>query len=167
MAAWLFSAGISHPNHLPHVPSGCLPSVNSRPCPWVSLQCLCSSSQLMCLVWDLFLSRVCMTVARIVCVILIPFRLPQISCFILSLKCFCCDQNSFPDVGIGPLLQFPNPPRAGLVLLTILFFFLIPSCYPVLKVKVGHLCPTLCNPMDYSPWNSPGHNTGVASLSLL
>ena len=28
---------------------------------------------------------------------------------------------------------------------------------------------TLCNPMDwlYSPWNSPGPNTGVGSLSLL
>ena len=96
------------------------------------------------------LSRVCITVARIVCVILIPFRLPQISCFILSLKCFCSDQNSCPDVGIGPLLQFPNPPRAGLVLLTILFFLLIPSSYPVLKVKVTQLCPTLCNPMDYT-----------------
>ena len=28
-------------------------------------------------------------------------------------------------------------------------------------------CPTLCNPMDYSPWNSPGQNTGVGRLSLL
>ena len=25
----------------------------------------------------------------------------------------------------------------------------------------------LCNPVDYSPWNSPGQNTGVGSLSLL
>ena len=25
----------------------------------------------------------------------------------------------------------------------------------------------LCDPMDYSPWNSPGQNTGVGSLSLL
>ena len=73
------------------------------------------------------LSRACMTVARIICVILILFRLPQISCFIFSLKCFCSNQNSCPDVGIGPLLQFPNPPRAGPVLLTILFFLLIPS----------------------------------------
>ena len=31
------------------------------------------------------------------------------------------------------------------------------------KVKVAQLCPTLCDPMDYtySPWNSPGQNTGV------
>ena len=26
---------------------------------------------------------------------------------------------------------------------------------------------TLCGPMDCSPWNSPGQNTGVGSLSLL
>ena len=28
-------------------------------------------------------------------------------------------------------------------------------------------CPTLCDPMDCSPWNSPGQNTGVESLFLL
>ena len=37
----------------------------------------------------------------------------------------------------------------------------------ILKVKVAELCPTLCDPMDYSPWNSPGQNTGVGSPSLL
>ena len=35
------------------------------------------------------------------------------------------------------------------------------------KVKVTQSCPTLCDPMDYSPWNSPGQNIGVGSLSLL
>ena len=34
-----------------------------------------------------------------------------------------------------------------------------------MKVKVAQLCPTLCDPMD--PWNSPGQNTRVGSLSLL
>ena len=34
------------------------------------------------------------------------------------------------------------------------------------KVKVAQLCLTLCDPMD-SPWNSPGQNTEVGSLSLL
>ena len=30
------------------------------------------------------------------------------------------------------------------------------------KVKVTQSCPTLCNPLDlYSPWNSPGQNTGL------
>ena len=55
------------------------------------------------------------------CLILIPFRLPQISCFTLSLKCFSFDSDNCPSVGIGPLLQFPHRPRAGLVLLTLLF----------------------------------------------
>ena len=36
------------------------------------------------------------------------------------------------------------------------------------KVKVTQLCLTLCDPHGlYSPWNSPGQNTGVSSLSLL
>ena len=35
------------------------------------------------------------------------------------------------------------------------------------KMKVTQSCLTLCNPMDYSPWNSPGQNAGVGSLSLL
>ena len=36
------------------------------------------------------------------------------------------------------------------------------------KVNVTQSCPTLCDPMDYnSPWNSPGQNTGVSSLSIL
>ena len=58
--------------------------------------------------------------------ILIPFRLPQISCFTLSLKCFPSDSDNCPDVGIGPLLQFPYPLRAGPVLITLLFFPLVP-----------------------------------------
>ena len=36
-----------------------------------------------------------------------------------------------------------------------------------MKAKVIQLCPTLCDPMDCSPRNSPGWNTGVGSLSLL
>ena len=39
----------------------------------------------------------------------------------------------------------------------------------IVKVKVAQLCLTFCDPTDcmYSPWNSPGQNTGVGSLSLL
>ena len=66
------------------------------------------------------------------CLILIPFRLPQISCFPLSLKYFSSDSDSCPDMGIGSLLQFPHPPRAGPVLLKLLFFPLVPSSYQVL-----------------------------------
>ena len=70
------------------------------------------------------------------CLSLISFRLPQISCFTLSLKCFSSDSDNCPDVGIGPLLQFPHPPRAGPVLLTLLFFPLDP--YPT------EFCAVLC-----------------------
>ena len=34
------------------------------------------------------------------------------------------------------------------------------------KVKVTQPCWTLCDPV-YSPWNSPGQNTGLDSLSHL
>ena len=34
-------------------------------------------------------------------------------------------------------------------------------------VKVTQLCLTLCDPMDYSPWNSLDQNTRVGRLSLL
>ena len=67
------------------------------------------------------------------CLILIPFRLPQISCFTLSLKCFSSDSGNCPSVGIGPLLQFPHLPRAGPVLLTLLFSPLVLSSYWVLR----------------------------------
>ena len=63
------------------------------------------------------------------CLILIPFRLPQISCFTLSLKCFSSDADICPDVGIRLLLQFRPPPRAGPALLTLLFFPLVPLSY--------------------------------------
>ena len=61
--------------------------------------------------------------------ILIPFRLPQISCFTLSLKSFPSDSDNFAAVGTGPLLQFPYPLKAGWALLTLLFFPLVPSSY--------------------------------------
>ena len=36
------------------------------------------------------------------------------------------------------------------------------------EVKVAQSCPTLCNPHGLqSPWNSPGQNSGVGSLSVL
>ena len=37
-------------------------------------------------------------------------------------------------------------------------------CYK--DVKVAQSCPTLCDPMDCSPWISLGQKTGVGSLSL-
>ena len=70
------------------------------------------------------------------CLILIPFRLPQISCFMLSLKCFSSDSDSCPYVRSGPLLQLPNPPRAGPVLLTLPFPPLVPSSCRVLRGSI-------------------------------
>ena len=70
------------------------------------------------------------------CLILIPFRLSQISCFTLSLKCFSSDSDNCPDVGIRPLLQFPYPPRAGPVLLTLLFSPRVPSSCRVLHGSI-------------------------------
>ena len=46
------------------------------------------------------------------CLILIPFRLPQISCFTLSLKCFCSDSDNCPVMEIGRLASVP-PPTEG------------------------------------------------------
>ena len=58
-------------------------------------------------------------------------RLPQISCFTLSLKCFSSDPDNYSNVETGNLLQFSHPPRAGPGLLTLLFFppssFILPS----------------------------------------
>ena len=70
------------------------------------------------------------------CLSLIPFRLPQISCFSLNLKCFSSDSDNCPNVVLGPLLQFPHAPRAGPVLLTLLFFSLVSSFYWVLRGSI-------------------------------
>ena len=45
------------------------------------------------------------------CLSLIPFRLPQISCFTLSLKCFFSDSDSCPPVGIRPPASVPLPTK--------------------------------------------------------
>ena len=74
------------------------------------------------------------------CLILIPVRLPQISCFTLSLKYFSSDSDNFPTVGIETLLQFPHPPRVGPVLLILLFFPIVPSSY---RVLCGSICSFL------------------------
>ena len=127
-AAWLSSTGISHHSLLPHIPLICLSSVNSSPRPGIAPQSLNSSSQLLCFqgtcvpVWGTY------SYGKD-CLILIPFRLLQISCFTSSLDCFSSDSDNYPNVGIRPLLQFPHPPRASPVLVTLLFFSLVPSYY--------------------------------------
>ena len=131
VAARLSSTAISHHDLLPHIPSIGLSAVNSSPRPGIASQSLYSSSQL------LHFLETCVPVRGMYgcgkdCLILIPFRLPQISCFTLSLKCFSSDSDNYPNVGTGPLLQFPHLLRAGPVLLTLLFFPLVLLSYQVL-----------------------------------
>ena len=130
MAAWLFSTGISHHNLLPHIPSVRLSTVNSSPHAGIAPQSLRSSSQLLPLQGELcpYHGYVWLWQG----LILIPFRLPRMSCFTLSLKSFSSDSDNCLNVGFGPLLQFPDQPRAGPVLLTVLFFPLVLSSYRVL-----------------------------------
>ena len=106
MDAWLSSTGISHHDLLPHLPLICLSTVNSSPQPGITPHSPNSSSSCCAFqgthipVWGMYgYSKDCL--------IFIPFRLPQISCFTLSLKCFSSDSDNCPDVGIRPLLQFP------------------------------------------------------------
>ena len=129
MAARLSSTGISHHNLLPHIPSIRLSTVNSSPHPGIAPKSLNSSSQLLCL--PRYVSVPGMYRFGKDSLILIPFRLPQISCFTLSFKCLSSDLDNCPVVGIGPLLQSPHPLRAGPALPTLLFFppcsFILPS----------------------------------------
>ena len=131
MAACLSSTGISHHNLLPHGPSVHLFTVNSGIAP----QSLRSTPQMLHLLGDLH-SFLAYESCGKDCLILIPFRLPQISCFTLSLKCFSSDSNNCPNVGILPLLPFPHSRRAGPVLLTLLFFSLVPLSYGVLSGSI-------------------------------
>ena len=131
MDAWLSSTGISHHDLLPHLPLICLSTVNSSPQPGITPHSPNSSSQLLCLPGNLHPCPGIYGCSKD-CLIVIPFRLPQISCFTLTLKCFSSDSENCPDVGIRPLLQFPHPSRADPVLLTLLFFLLRPFSYRVL-----------------------------------
>ena len=144
MAAWISSTGISHHNLLPHIPSIQLSAVNSSPCPGIASQSLNSSSQPLHLPGNL---SPCLRYVQLwQDLILIPFRLPQISCFTLSLLCFSSDSDNCPDVGIWSLFHFPHPPRAGPVL-TLLLFPLVPLSYKVLRGSVcsfplvSYFCP--------------------------
>ena len=131
MAARLSSTGFFHYSLFLHFPSIHLSAVNSSPHLEIAPQSLNSSSQPLSLPAD-----VCPCLGYVWlqqgCLILIPFRLPQISCFTLSLKCFSSDSDNSPRVGIRPLLQFPHPLRAGPVLLTLLFLPLVSLFYRVL-----------------------------------
>ena len=111
MAAWLSSTGISHHNLIPRIPLSRLSTVNKSPCPGISPQALNSSSHPLPLPGDPHAWH--MYGFGKDCLILIPFRLLQISCFTLRLKCFSSDSDNCPTVGIRLLLQFPYPLKTG------------------------------------------------------
>ena len=118
MAAQLSSTGISHHSLLPHIPSICLSAVNSIPHPGIAPHFPNSSSQPLrllgdprpCAGYDL---RPCLGYVwhgcGKDCLILIPFRLPQISCFTLSLKCFSSDSDNCPRCGGWTPASVPSP----------------------------------------------------------
>ena len=93
----------SLPSH-PLDPSLHLSAVNSSPHPGIAPKSLNSSSQPLHLPGDLF---PCLGYAWLWQGLSDSrsFRLPQVSCFSLSLKCFSSDSDNCPDVGIRPLLQ--------------------------------------------------------------
>ena len=127
----LSSIGISFHNLFPHIPSIRLSIVNSSPHLGIAPQSLNPSSSC-CAFQEIYVPVQGIYGCGQDCLILIPFKLPQISCFILSLKCFSSDSDNCPDVGIGPLLLFPHSPRSGPILITLLFLPLLPSSYGVL-----------------------------------
>ena len=130
MATRLSSTGMYHHNLLLNIPLIHLSSVNSSPHPGIAPQSLNSSSQLLPF-QETHVPAQCIYGCGKDCLILIPFRLPEISYFTVSLKCFS-DSDNCPAVVIRPLLQFPHLVRAGPVLLTLLFLSLVPLSYRVL-----------------------------------
>ena len=111
MSAWPSSTGISHHNLLPHIPSIRLSTVNSSPHHGIAPQSLNSSSQPLCLPKTSIPIRG-MYGCNKDCLILIPFRLPQISCFTISLKCFSSDSDNCPSVRNQTFASVP-PPAEG------------------------------------------------------
>ena len=82
--AWLSFTSISHCDLLPWVPSGYHSAGNSPPCPRIALQSLCSRPQLLHFLGDLSPCPGTYGCGRIVCVILIPSGLSQISYFTIQ-----------------------------------------------------------------------------------
>ena len=91
--AWLSSTCISHHNLLPHIPLIRLSAVNNSPRLGIDPQSINSSSQRLCLPGDMC-PCLDMYGCDKDCLILIPFRLPQISCYTFSLKCFSSDSDN-------------------------------------------------------------------------
>ena len=110
---------------LPQVLLSCLPAVNSKPCPGIAFQSLCSSSQLLH-----FLGDVCPCPEYIWLqqglFVWLSFHLDchrSAASLSNSLKCFTSSHTVVLMWGIWPLLQFLYPPEVNPVLLS----FFLPS----------------------------------------
>ena len=77
------------------------------------------------------LSRICMATAKTVC-FLFHLSCHKSAVSLSALNISPLTQTLALVWEIGPLLQFPQPPRADPVLLILLFFPLVPSSYRVL-----------------------------------
>ena len=157
MAAWLSSTGISHRDLLSHIPSIHFSAVSSSPRPGIAPQSLTSSSQLLHLRGELCPYQGYIWLWQ--GLILIPFRVPQISCFTLSLKCFSSDPDNCPQSGDETPASVPPPaegrsrptdtpvfpPSSFCVVLHTLFQWSgIPVCSQLVFCK--HLCVSRCIP---------------------
>ena len=114
----------------PSISSGRLPIVKNSPgSPWDCSPIPASSSQPLCALVDLHpCLEVCRTMAWMVCVVLTPFRLLQISCFTLIVSDVSPpSQPIAPDTGISPLLQLTNPQLQFVLLSLLLPSFLHPT----------------------------------------
>ena len=107
MAARLFSTGYFLPQSPPSHPLNQSLHSQQQPLPWD-----CSTNPKLQLPAAApsrgpeSLSGVCMAVAKTV--ILVPFRLPQINCFTLGLKCFSCDSDHCPMWRLDPCFSSPT-----------------------------------------------------------
>jgi len=133
---------------LPHIPSHCLPAVNSRFHPGIALQSLQSSSKSLRIPGDSNPVQVGRAAAKIVWFSFLSDCHRWAAALSNSLKCFSCVPNNCPDVGIWSLLQVPHPPGTCLVLITLLFFpsFLHPTV----------ICVQLYIPFQWS--KAPAHS---------
>ena len=107
MVSWLSSPGISHHKLLPHMPLIHLSTVNSTPHHGIAPPSLNFSSQLLCLLGNLYPCLGGMYGCSKDCLIFIPFKVPQISCFTLSLKCFLSDSVA-PFRELDPCFSCPT-----------------------------------------------------------
>ena len=128
MAAWLSSTGISHHNLLPHIPSICLSAVNSNPHPGCST---IPKLQLPAAVPSRGRASLSMLMYGRGKDCLISFHLGchRSPASLSALNVSPLTQTSTLMWRSDPCFSSPLPLRAGPVLLTLLFFPLVPSSY--------------------------------------